>query len=80
PACYGRGGTEPTVTDAQIVLGRLDPDHALGGSLKLDPELSFKAIEEKIAKPLNMSVTEAALGILKIINSNMALAIRSSSV
>lgn len=80
PACYGRGGTEPTVTDAQIVLGRLDPDHALGGSLRLDPELSFKAIEEKIAKPLNLSVTEAALGILKIINSNMALAIRSSSV
>lgn len=80
PACYGRGGTEPTVTDAQIVLGRLDPDHALGGNLKLDPELSYKAIEEKIAKPLNMTVIEAALGILKIINSNMALAIRSSSV
>ncbi|MDO4682961.1 MAG: hydantoinase/oxoprolinase family protein [Lautropia sp.] len=80
PACYGRGGTEPTVTDAQIVLGRLDPDHVLGGDLTLDPSLSHQAIEEKIARPLGMSVTEAALGILKIINSNMALAIRSNSV
>ncbi len=80
PACYGRGGTEPTVTDAQIVLGRLDPDLVLGGELKLDPALSHKAIAEKIARPLGMSVKDAALGILKIINSNMALAIRSSSV
>ncbi len=80
PACYGRGGTEPTVTDAQIVLGRLDPDMALGGDLKLDADLSHKAIEEKIAKPLGMSVRDAALGIIKIINSNMALAIRSNSV
>ncbi|MFB8339829.1 hydantoinase/oxoprolinase family protein [Brucella cytisi] len=80
PACYGRGGTEPTVTDAQIVLGRLDPDLVLGGDLRLDPALSHKAIEEKIARPLGMSITEAALGILRIINSNMALAIRSNSV
>ncbi len=80
PACYGRGGTEPTVTDAQIVLGRMDPDMALGGELKLDAELSHKAIEEKIAKPLGISVTEAALGIIRIINNNMALAIRSNSV
>lgn len=80
PACYGRGGTEPTVTDAQIVLGRLDPDMALGGDLKLDASLSFKAIEEKIARPLGLSVTDAALGIIKIINNNMALAIRSNSV
>src|SRR5690606_35274043 len=65
PACYGRGGVEPTVTDAQIVLGRLDPDLVLGGDLQLDPELSRKAIEEKIAQPLGMSVTEAALGILR---------------
>jgi N-methylhydantoinase A len=80
PACYGRGGTEPTVTDAQVVLGRLDPDHALGGDLRLDPELAWKAVEEKIAKPLGMSTKEAAIGIVKIINSNMALAIRSNSV
>ncbi|RUU55221.1 hydantoinase/oxoprolinase family protein [Mesorhizobium sp. M2C.T.Ca.TU.002.02.1.1] len=80
PACYGRGGTEPTVTDAQIVLGRLDPDLVLGGDLKLDPALSRSAIEERIAKPLGLSVTDAALGIIKIINNNMALAIRSNSV
>ncbi|WP_417605885.1 hydantoinase/oxoprolinase family protein [Primorskyibacter flagellatus] len=80
PACYGRGGTEPTVTDAQIVLGRLDPDMALGGDLQLDADLSRKAVEEYIAKPLGMSVTDAALGIIKIINNNMALAIRSNSV
>ncbi|MEF9603523.1 hydantoinase/oxoprolinase family protein, partial [Paracoccus sp. PXZ] len=80
PACYGRGGTEPTVTDAQIVLGRLDPDMALGGDLKLDPALSFKAVEEKIARPLGMSVKDAALGIIRIVNNNMALAIRSNSV
>ena len=80
PACYGRGGTEPAVTDAQIVLGRLDPDMALGGDLKLDAALSYKAIEEKIARPLGITVKQAALGILKIINNNMALAIRSNSV
>jgi N-methylhydantoinase A len=80
PACYGRGGTEPTVTDAQIVLGRLDPDMALGGDLKLDASLSYKAVEEKIARPMGMTVKEAALGIIRIINNNMALAIRSNSV
>lgn len=80
PACYGRGGTEPTVTDAQIVLGRLDPDMALGGDLQLDADLARKAVEEKIAKPLGLTVRDAALGIIKIINSNMALAIRSNSV
>lgn len=80
PACYGRGGTEPTVTDAQIVLGRLDPDMALGGDLRLDADLSRRAVEEKIAKPLGLTVTEAALGIIRIINNNMALAIRSNSV
>ncbi|GHG98087.1 hydantoinase/oxoprolinase family protein [Pseudodonghicola xiamenensis] len=80
PACYGRGGVEPTVTDAQIVLGRLDPDMALGGSLQLDAELSRIAVDEMIAKPLGISVTEAALGIIRIINNNMALAIRSNSV
>ena len=80
PACYGRGGTEPTVTDAQIVLGRLDPDMALGGDLRLDPALSHAAIEAKIAKPLGLSVQDAALGIIRIINNNMALAIRANSV
>lgn len=80
PACYGRGGEEPTVTDAQIVLGRLDPDMALGGDLQLDAGLARRAVEEKIARPLGLSVTDAALGIIRIINNNMALAIRSNSV
>jgi len=80
PVCYGNGGTEPTVTDAQIVLGRLDSDRLLGGDLTIDSTLAYKAIDEKIATPLNMTVKEAALGIIKIINNNMALAIRSNSV
>jgi N-methylhydantoinase A len=80
PACYGRGGEEPTVTDAQVVLGRLDADKMLGGDLPLDPDLAHKAVEAKVAKPLGLSVTEAALGVIRVINSNMALAIRSNSV
>ncbi len=80
PACYGRGGTEPTVTDAQVVLGRLDPERFLGGDLSIDKSLAEKAIKEHIADPLGMTVTEAALGILKIINNNMALAINANSV
>jgi N-methylhydantoinase A len=80
PACYGKGGEEPTVTDAQVVLGRLDADKMLGGDLPLDPDLAHKAVEAKVAKPLGLSVKDAALGIIKVINSNMALAIRSNSV
>ncbi|HJP10349.1 MAG: hydantoinase/oxoprolinase family protein [Arenicellales bacterium] len=80
PACYGLGGEEPTVTDAQVVLGRLDADKMLGGDLLLDEELARRAVENKIARPLGVSVTDAALGVIKVINSNMALAIRSNSV
>ena len=80
PACYGRGGVEPTVTDAQVVLGRLDPDKLLGGDLALQPDLAYRAVAEKVARPLGISVEEAALGIVRVVNSNMALAIRSNSV
>ena len=80
PACYALGGKEPTVTDAQVVLGRLDPERFLGGDLTIDKSLAEKAIGDYIANPLNMTVTEAALGILKIINNNMALAINANSV
>ena len=80
PACYGRGGVEPTVTDAQVSLGRLDPDKMLGGDLPLDKDLADQAIENKIARPLGISTTDAALGIIRLVNSNMALAIRSNSV
>lgn len=80
PACYGKGGTEPTVTDAQVVLGRLDPDHFLGGGIQIDAELAREAIRTKVAEPLGLTVEEAALGIIRILNSNMSLAIRANSV
>jgi N-methylhydantoinase A len=80
PACYAKGGVEPAVTDAQVVLGRLDPEHFLGGDLTIDPALSHKAVKTHIADRLGLSVVDAALGILKIINNNMALAINGNSV
>ena len=80
PACYGKGGDEPTVTDAQVALGRLDADKMLGGDLPIDPDLASRAIEQKVGKKLGLSVKDAALGIIRVINSNMALAIRSNSV
>jgi N-methylhydantoinase A len=72
PVCYGRGGTEPTATDADLVLGVLDPDNFLGGRMKLDLDAARRAIDERIAKPLGMSVIEAAWGIRKILDSKMA--------
>jgi len=80
PACYGRGGEQPTVTDASIVLGYVDPDYFAGGSLRLQPELSRRAIEEKIARPLGLSVEQAALGIHRVVNANMAEGVRFLSV
>lgn len=80
PACYGKGGEEPTVTDAQVVLGRMDPEHFLGGDLVIDASLSEMAIARHIAAPMKMSLEQAALGILKIVNNNMALAINANSV
>jgi len=79
PACYGRGGEEPTVTDANIVLGRLDRNHFLGGSMSIHPEFAFAAIE-RLAHSLNMDVYEAAEGVNTILASNMANAIRSRTV
>jgi N-methylhydantoinase A len=72
PVCYGRGGTEPTATDADLVLGVLDPDNFLGGRMKLDIDASRRAIEDKIARPLGIGVMEAAWGIRKILDSKMA--------
>ena len=71
PACYGSGGEEPTVTDADVVLGYIDPDYFLGGQLKLDRSLAEKAIKTKIADPLGVSVVEAARGIKEIIDADM---------
>ncbi|MDB5572680.1 MAG: 5-oxoprolinase [Hyphomicrobiales bacterium] len=72
PACYGRGGAEPTATDADLVLGVLDPDYFIGGRMKLDVEAARRAIEEHVAKPLGMSLVEAAWGIRTILDSRMA--------
>ena len=80
PACYGKGGTEPTVTDANVVLGRLDPNRFLGGEMPLDVEAARKAIERSIARPLGLSETEAARAIIQIAVMNMSLAVRQVSI
>jgi N-methylhydantoinase A len=80
PACYGQGGTEPTVTDANLILGRIDPAYFLGSGIRLQRERAAEAITEKIARPLGLSLDEAALGILTIANFNMSLAVRAVSV
>lgn len=80
PACYGRGGEEATVTDASIVLGLLDPAYFAGGTVRLDPALAHRAIEQKVARPLGMSVHEAALGVHRVVNVQMAEGIRLVSI
>lgn len=80
PVCYGRGGAEPTITDANLVLGRLDAEHFLGGRMKLDAEAARQAIATKIARPLGLSLEEASLGILAIADAKMSLAVREVSV
>lgn len=76
PVCYGRGGEMPTVTDADLVLGYLNPDYFLGGTMKLDKEGATRAIREKIADPLGCDVAEAAYGIHRIVNAHMSDAVR----
>ena len=80
PACYGDGGMEPTVTDADVVLGLIDPDNFLGGRIKLYPELAGKAIGERVAEPLGLSIEAAAAGIKRIVDSQMADLIRSVTI
>lgn len=72
PACYGKGGEQPTVTDANVVLGYIDPDYFLGGETRLRKDLAERAIRERIAEPLGLSLHAAAAAIYEIINSNMA--------
>jgi N-methylhydantoinase A len=79
PACYGGGGTEPTVTDANAVLGRIDPSYFLDGGMALDLDASERAVD-RIAEPLGMRRVEAASGILAIINAKMADALRTMTV
>jgi N-methylhydantoinase A len=80
PACYGRGGTLPTVTDANLVLGRYDPGAKLGGIVELDPDLAREAIETHIAGRLGMTIEGAAAGIIRIVNILMTNAVRVISV
>ncbi|HEY7344958.1 MAG TPA: hydantoinase/oxoprolinase family protein [Gaiella sp.] len=80
PVCYGRGGTEPTVTDANVVLGRLNPAFFLGGEMGLDVDAARAAIEERLATPLRLTVTEAAYGIVEIANAAMVNALHLISV
>jgi N-methylhydantoinase A len=80
PVCYRRGGAEPTVTDANVVLGRLNPAYFLGGEMGLDVEGARRAIEARCAKPLGLEVTEAAYGIVEIANAAMVNALHLISV
>ena len=80
PVCYGRGGGEPTVTDADLLLGYIDPDYFLGGEIKLDKARAEAVLNDQIAAPLGMSVMEAAEGIYRLVNANMAAALRFVSV
>ncbi|BBK33385.1 N-methylhydantoinase A [Stella humosa] len=76
PVCYSRGGTEPAVTDADLLLGYLSPEYFLGGEMALDLEGVRSALAERVARPLGLSVTQAAAGIHSIVNENMAAATR----
>lgn len=77
PVCYGRGGTEPTVTDANLILGRLDEHNFLGGEMPLYLERTQAAMDEKIAKPLGLDATKAADGILRIAVTQMSHAVKA---
>jgi len=80
PACYGGGGTEPTVTDANVVLGGIDPDHFLGGRMRLDRQAAVEAIRSRVADPLGLEPEEAAVRIVEIVNSQMADLIRRITI
>ena len=80
PVCYGRGGTLPTTTDADVVLGFVDPDSFLHGGMALDRDAAYRAIEEHVAKPLGLDVLSAAAGIYDVVNVNMAAGVREVTV
>ncbi|HBH02965.1 MAG: hypothetical protein A2W08_08790 [Candidatus Rokubacteria bacterium RBG_16_73_20] len=80
PACYGRGGAEPTVTDANLVLGYLNPDDFAGGSMRLSAGAAARAIETRVARPLGLTLEEAAWGVHAIVTTNMELATRVVSI
>lgn len=78
PVCYGRGGTQPTVTDANAVLGRFDPDFFLGGAMALELGAARTAMAEHVGAPLGLPVEEAAEGVMRVTNVNLASAVRLS--
>jgi N-methylhydantoinase A len=80
PICYGAGGTEPTITDANVVLGRIDPDAFLGGEMRLDAEAAQHGIRARIAQPLGIDAVAAAQAIVEIAVAKMSLAVREVSV
>ncbi len=79
PACYGRGGEEPTVTDANLVLGRINPDYFNGGRIALDADAARRAVE-RLADPLGLSVDDTALGIVRVVNANMTKGIAAVTI
>ncbi|MDP6180467.1 MAG: hydantoinase/oxoprolinase family protein, partial [Desulfatiglandales bacterium] len=79
PVCYGMSGTEPTVTDANLALGLINPDFFLGGRMKIYPEKAEESIEKKIAHPLELGLLDAAYGIYMVVNSSMAQGVRLAS-
>jgi len=80
PVCYGKGGVQPAVTDANLVLGYLNPNAVLGGAIRLDRDAALKAVKEHVADPLGISVERAAFGIGTIVNLNMVNGIRRVSI
>jgi N-methylhydantoinase A len=80
PACYGHGSSDPVVTDADLLLGRINAERFLNGAMRLDAAAAMRAVDEKIAAPLRLVVAEAALGIVQIADSAMSLAVRAVSV
>jgi N-methylhydantoinase A len=80
PACYDQGGDHPTITDANVILGRIDPNYFLGGEMRLNPERSRDVIEAKLCQPLKMDLLTAARGIVQVANANMVRGIRVVSV
>jgi len=80
PVCYDRGGEEPTVTDAHVALGRIREEHFLAGEMELATDAATDAVAEQLAGALGMDTVEAALGLLDIVNNNMANAIRSKTI
>ena len=80
PACYARGGSEPTVTDANLVLGRLNPNYFLGGEMALDSDAALHAIEEHVGKRLGLGTIDAARGIIKLADLSMAHAVQTMTV